>query len=205
MARRGAGRGSGRIVGVGTPIIRDMRASDVADALAVFGDVVEEDRWLGAQPGFDRDQRRRAWLDGLADPMRRSLVVIDPDAGCVVGNGATTLARYGVAQLAMTLAGDVRGRGWGGLLLDALLAASADLGAHKVDLQVWPHNEAAIALYLSRGFVVEGRLHQHYRRASGELWDSIIMGRPLRTDSARKGSQLPDAPVLPAVVPITPR
>ncbi len=186
-----------------SPIIRDMRAGDVADALEVFAGVVEEDRWLGAQPGFDRDQRRRAWLDGLADPMRRSLVVIDPGAGRVVGHGATTLARYGVAQLAMTLAGDVRGRGWGGQLLDALLAASADLGAHKVDLQVWPHNEAALQLYLSRGFVVEGRLRQHYRRASGELWDSILMGRGLPAGSSAPGSGHADATCLPASVPIS--
>ncbi|MGB7981241.1 MAG: N-acetyltransferase [Candidatus Nanopelagicales bacterium] len=186
-----------------TPIIRDMRAADVVDALAMFAEVVAEDRWLGAQPGFDRDQRHRGWLDGLADPMRRSLVVVDPHTGRVVGNGSTYLARYGVAELAMTLAAEVRGRGWGGHLLDTLLAASVDLGAHKADLQVWPHNEAAIALYLSRGFVVEGRLRQHYRRASGELWDSIVMGRPLRTATAPRGSSHPDAPCLPDAVPIS--
>ncbi len=186
-----------------TPIVRDMRAADVPDALEMFARVADEGLWLGAQPGFDREQRRRAWLDGLADPMRRSLVVVDPGTGGVVGNGATHLARFGVAELGMTLAAEVRGRGWGGHLLDTLLAASVDLGAHKAGLQVWPHNEAAIALYLSRGFVVEGRLRQHYRRASGELWDSIVMGRPLRTGIAPRGSALPDAPCLPGTIPIS--
>ena len=44
---------------------------------------------------------------------------------------------------------------------------------------MFAHNEAAIALYLKSGFVEEGRRVRHYRRASGELWDSIVMGLPL--------------------------
>jgi RimJ/RimL family protein N-acetyltransferase len=38
---------------------------------------------------------------------------------------------------------------------------------------------AAIALYRECGFVEEGRRTRHYRRANGELWDSIVMGRAL--------------------------
>jgi RimJ/RimL family protein N-acetyltransferase len=52
-------------------------------------------------------------------------------------------------------------------------------GAHKIALQVWPHNAAAIALYERFGFRREGYLTRHYRRRSGELWDAIIMGLPL--------------------------
>jgi RimJ/RimL family protein N-acetyltransferase len=48
---------------------------------------------------------------------------------------------------------------------------------HKIALQVWPHNEAALALYRSSGFEQEGYLRQHYRRKNGELWDAVVMGR----------------------------
>jgi ribosomal protein S18 acetylase RimI-like enzyme len=48
-----------------------------------------------------------------------------------------------------------------------------------MSLEVWPHNEAAIALYQKVGFVEEGRKVRHYRRANGEIWDAILMGRPL--------------------------
>jgi RimJ/RimL family protein N-acetyltransferase len=44
---------------------------------------------------------------------------------------------------------------------------------------VFVHNSSAIALYRKSGFVEEGRRVRQYRRASGELWDSIIMGRAL--------------------------
>jgi len=43
-------------------------------------------------------------------------------------------------------------------------------------LSVFPHNEAAIALYRKFGFLEEGRRTKHIRRANGELWDLIEMG-----------------------------
>jgi RimJ/RimL family protein N-acetyltransferase len=47
---------------------------------------------------------------------------------------------------------------------------------HKLSLSVFPHNTAAIALCGRFGFVEEGRRVKHYRRSTGELWDSIDMG-----------------------------
>jgi ribosomal protein S18 acetylase RimI-like enzyme len=38
------------------------------------------------------------------------------------------------------------------------------------------HNKAAIGLYRKFGFVEEGRLVRHIRRADGQLWDLIEMG-----------------------------
>ena len=52
-------------------------------------------------------------------------------------------------------------------------------GFGKLSLEVFPHNTAAIALYRKFGFVEKGRRVQHYRRASGELCDSIVMDRLL--------------------------
>ncbi len=186
-------------------IVRDMRAADVPEALDLLEEVAAEGIWLGTEPGFDRHRRREHWLQGLADPMVRTLVVADPATDCLVGQGAVHAARYGVAELGMNLAADWRGRGVGGLLLDALLAAARALGAHKAELQVWPHNEPALRLYLSRGFAVEGRIRAHYRRASGQVWDAILMGAPLDPDLAdgTHGSGLPDAPCLPGSIAIT--
>jgi ribosomal protein S18 acetylase RimI-like enzyme len=41
---------------------------------------------------------------------------------------------------------------------------------------VFAHNTAAIALHRKSGFAEEGRRVGQYRRASGQLWDSIVMG-----------------------------
>ena len=43
------------------------------------------------------------------------------------------------------------------------------------DLEVWPHNAAARRLYERAGFVIEGHRRRHWRRNSGQLWDSIEM------------------------------
>ncbi len=185
--------------------IRALRAADVAEALEMFAQVAAEGIWLGTQAGFDRHMRRQAWLDGLADPAVRSLVVEEVGPTRLVGQGTVRVAGYGVAELGMSLAADARGRGLGGALLDELMVGAGELGAHKVALQVWPHNEPAIRLYLSRGFVVEGRIRSHYRRASGQVWDAILMGRLLDVLPANSthGSGRPDAPCLPESIPIT--
>ena len=60
--------------------------------------------------------------------------------------------------------------------MEAAIQWSREQGVHKLGLSVFSHNAAAIALYRKYGFVEEGRRVKHYRRASGEFWDSIEMG-----------------------------
>lgn len=177
-------------------VVRAMRPEDVDEALEVFASVAAEGRWLGTEGTFDRIERRASWLADLGDPSSRSFVVTA--AGRLLGNARLRLEDYGVAEVGMALAASARGRGLGGALLDVLVDQARTLGAHKVELQVWPHNEPALRLYLSRGFTVEGRLVAHYPRANGELWDAVIMGRPLAPPDgvARPGCSLPDAPAL---------
>jgi ribosomal protein S18 acetylase RimI-like enzyme len=79
----------------------------------------------------------------------------------------------------MLVAQPWRGRGVGSALLAAAIEKARDEKLHKLSLEVFPHNVAAIALYRRFGFVEEGRRVKHYRRASGEFWDSIVMGRLL--------------------------
>ncbi len=179
--------------------VRPMRDSDLDEGIGVLAEVANEGLWVGTEAGFDRAARRALWEQDLAAPDAVTLVVEHRDTGRLVGHGRVVREPYGVAELGMVLAASARGQGIGGRLLDALIEAAGGLGAHKVQLQVWPHNEPAIRLYLSRGFVVEGRLRRHYRRANGELWDSILMGKELhRADEGEPaGSGLPDAASLP--------
>ena len=67
----------------------------------------------------------------------------------------------------------------GTALVTAAVEWARARGLHKLALSVFPHNEAAIALYRKFGFSEEGRLVRHVRRAGGELWDLIEMGLPL--------------------------
>ena len=76
-----------------------------------------------------------------------------------------------------------RGRGVGSTLLESCINWAKEHGAHKLSLEVWPHNIAAIALYRKFGFEHEGLQMRHYRRRSGQLWDAITMGLVLDTTS----------------------
>ena len=64
----------------------------------------------------------------------------------------------------------------GSALLAAEIEWARERGLHKLSLGVFAHNAGAIALYRKFGFVEEGRRIKQYRRANGELWDSVEMG-----------------------------
>ena len=168
--------------------VRPMRPEDVDAVLELFVAVVEEGRWLGTQPPIDRETQRERFL-AQAEPGTESasLVAVTPE-GQVVGHTRVDMTPYNVAGLGMMVDAAWRGRGVGGALVRAATDAARRLGAHKVALQVWPHNEVARRLYLKHGFVEEGLLRRHYPRRNGELWDAVVMGLVL--DETAPGSSL---------------
>jgi ribosomal protein S18 acetylase RimI-like enzyme len=177
--------------------IRRATEEDLDRVVDLLWAVAAEGRWIGTEIPFDRPTRRAAFAGRLAGPDSVVLVAdAGPGAG-VVGHLQVVVAPYGVADLGMLLAEGWRGFGLGSALLDAGLEWAEGAGAHKAALQVWPHNEAGLALYRSRGFVEEGRLVRHYRRRDGQLWGAVIMGRRLdetaeraeRPASSRSGSE----------------
>lgn len=173
-----------------TVLIRPARPADVQGIITLFTAVAEERDSIGAEPGFDVAQRQSSILRSIDEAA--SCVLVAAVDGIVVGNlGIQVPQRQQVGSLSMMIAREHRGQGIGGRLLDDSLRWARESGLHKVGLAVWPHNAAAIALYRSRGFTVEGRLRRHYRRANGQLWDAVTMGIVLDTQSP--GSSYPDA------------
>ncbi|MCU1449765.1 MAG: GCN5-related N-acetyltransferase [Acidimicrobiales bacterium] len=98
------------------------------------------------------------------------------EEGRLAGLLGMEVQSYGVVDFGMMVDAEMRGRGVGSALLAAAMEWARTAGAHKIALQVWPDNDAALALYRKFGFVEEGRLVRHYRRRNGELWDAIVMG-----------------------------
>jgi ribosomal protein S18 acetylase RimI-like enzyme len=158
--------------------VREATLADVDALVAILVEVAGEGRWIGTEAPVDTERRRQR----MAEDVERAdaIVLVAEAGGAPVGELGLHLARYGVAELGMAVAAGWRGRGVGRALLAEAIDRARAAGAHKVALQVWPHNAAAIALYERFGFEREGYLHRHYRRRSGELWDAIIMG--LRLD-----------------------
>ena len=171
-------------VGVGDPEFHVRRAGleHVTGILALLEAVAAERRWIGTEPPVDRSallRHLRSSVEGDARTAR--FVALGGEE--VIGQLSMELKPSGVAELGMFVAPAWRGQGVGGALVDAGLAWARQAGAHKVALQMWPHNHAARALYDKFGFVEEGRLRRHYRRRNGQLWDAVMMGLVLDEES----------------------
>lgn len=143
--------------------------------------VAAEGRYLGTEIPFDRTDCRKRLAALLSEDSSALLVAERTAKGDthIVGHITVPIAAYGVADVGMLVVKDARGTGVGRALLDAAMSWAAANGAHKMALEVWPHNVAALALYRRTGFVEEGRKLRHYRRRNGEVWDAVLMGRPL--------------------------
>ena len=148
--------------------IRPARDDDRLPLAVLFAAVAEERDGIATEPPVDIEARAANWtLDG-------DLVAVA--AGQVVGSIHVGASRHGYGEIGMAVAREWRGRGVGSALMAAAIDRARERGLHKLTLGVFPHNEAAIALYRKFHFVEEGRLIQHIRRANGELWDLIEMG-----------------------------
>jgi ribosomal protein S18 acetylase RimI-like enzyme len=157
--------------------VRRATAADADAVVAMLVEVAGEGRWIATEAPVDVEQRRRRLVEDIE--REDAIVLVAEAGGQPVGELGLHLARYGVADLGMAVAAGWRGRGVGSALLAEAIDQARTAGAHKVALQVWPHNAAAIALYERFGFQREGYLTRHYRRRSGELWGAVVMGLPL--------------------------
>ena len=148
--------------------VRPARDDDRLPLAVIFAAVAEERDGIATEPPVDVEARAASWtLDG-------TLVAVA--GGQIVGSVHVDRSRHGFGEIAMAVAREWRGRGVGSALLAAAIEWARERGLHKLSLGVFAHNAGAIALYRKFGFVEEGRRIKHYRRANGELWDSIEMG-----------------------------
>jgi RimJ/RimL family protein N-acetyltransferase len=162
-------------------IVRPATREDLDELVQHTWAVAAEGRWIGTEVPFDREARR-GMLDRLSSGVSSALLVADTSAAGgpgVVGHISIDIAPYGVADIGMLIVAGWRGLGLGTVMLDAAIRWATEAGAHKMALEVWPHNSAALELYRRAGFIEEGRKLRHYRRRNGEVWNAVLMGRPL--------------------------
>jgi RimJ/RimL family protein N-acetyltransferase len=161
----------------------------------LYSAVAAEGLWIAAEAPVEwTSQRRQAWCRTADDEDSGAWFLAIDDAANLVGYLAVTRVGAERAEFGMAVAAAHRGFGVGGALLDAAVVWCRAAALSKINCQVWPHNGAALVLYRSRGFLIEGRLRRHWRRRNGQLWDAIMMGLVL--DEYSPGSGLADAEVI---------
>ncbi|HEY3461968.1 MAG TPA: GNAT family protein [Gaiellaceae bacterium] len=165
-------------------LIRHADPSD-ADELTRLADAVsaEPEGWLISVAGEWRsagDERR--FLKALRRYPHAAVFVAEREDGALVGRLSVGRdphpASTHVADVGLMVALDARRQGVGTALLRAAVDWAREAGVRKLELHVFPWNEAAIALYEAFGFEREGFRKRHYRRG-GEFVDAILMAYEL--------------------------
>jgi RimJ/RimL family protein N-acetyltransferase len=155
--------------------VRRARPGDVDAVLGLLEAVAAERQHILTEPPIERDVRRKRFLETIQSD--DAFIFVAEAGGKVVGElSVFRRASTGPATIGMGVLASWRGQGVGTALMHACVEWAREAGVHKLSLEVFPWNEAAIALYRKFGFVEEGRLRKQYRRQNGELWDVLVMG-----------------------------
>jgi len=150
-------------------LIRPMRATDVADVVAI-----------------ERAAYQFPWSEGIfRDCLRVGYV-------CRVVTASRQVIAYGVMSfgageahiLNLCVSEAYRCRGVGKRLLGALMERAEAAGMAEAFLEVRPSNTAAIRLYLALGFEQVG-MRRGYYQAVGGREDAAVLKRVLRASDAR--------------------
>lgn len=139
--------------------------------------VAEERLWIGTEPGFDRERYRSDWRRTIAGDWGAVFVAVDGDA--IAGYAAVRPHQEYGHVIGMLVQPAHRGKGLGRKLLQHVVAWAADAHLRDVSLLVFAHNEAAIALYESEGFVRTEYYPNDVMRQDGRVFDTILMRRVL--------------------------
>ncbi|HSP05450.1 MAG TPA: GNAT family N-acetyltransferase [Acidimicrobiales bacterium] len=164
--------------------IRRATRDDLDALLDLREAVAGEGVWIGAQVPLDREGDRARHLDTIErqDDGTSGVFLVAELDGVMVGS-LSAQARIGIAGLGMQVADGHRGQGIGAALVAEAIEWARSASVHKVELECWPWNRRARALYERFGFVEEGYRRRQYRRKDGALWDSVVMGLVLDEDA----------------------
>jgi len=155
-------------------------ASELVELARAVG--AEPEGWLITNGEWRSPSEERRYLRAVRRHSHAAVFVAETADGIV---GRISLARethpasQHVADLGLMVAAPYRRRGVGRALMEAAESWAREVGVHKLELHVFPYNEAAIGLYEGMGYEREGYRRDHYRRADGFV-DAILMAKVIR-------------------------
>jgi [ribosomal protein S18]-alanine N-acetyltransferase len=163
-------------------VVRRAQPGD-AGALVELGESVasEPEGWLISDGTWRTPGEERRYLRALRRYEDAAVFVAEISEGSdtrIVGRLSLGRdphpASKHVADLGLMVAAGHRRRGVGTALLREAVEWARGVHVRKLELHVFPHNEAAILLYERFGFRREGLRRGHYRRG-GEYLDAVLM------------------------------
>ena len=158
--------------------IRKAEPADAAQLVSLAEAVGrEEGRWILSADSWRSIADERRYVKSVYRHPDAAVYVAEED-GVVLARMSLSRdphpASRHVADLGLMVDDRHRRRGIGTMLLTAAVEWARMAGIEKLELHVFPWNEAALRLYESFGFEREGYRRAHYDR-DGELVDAILM------------------------------
>ncbi len=157
--------------------IRAARAEDAAAVAEIYNVGIRE-----RTSTFETRERQPAEIEERIGSERHPFLVAELD-GRLAGFAATSSysnreAYAGVAECSVYVDPELRGRGVGTTLLEALASEAGLRGFHKLLGKLFTTNEASVRLVRRGGFRVVGTHHRH-GELDGEWRDVILVERIL--------------------------
>jgi [ribosomal protein S18]-alanine N-acetyltransferase len=150
------------------------RPADAEALLDLLEEVTDERLWLGTEPGFDRIRKRQRFLEAIGQPEKTPFWIARV-AGAAVGWLSIFQHPDAGPTIGMLVRAGYRRRGVGEALIERAFEWAREHRVGRLSLHVFPHNEAARRLYEKTGFREIERYERDVTRATGEVWDSILM------------------------------
>ena len=150
-----------------------------APALVELANAVgsEPEGWLISTNNWRSAADERRYLKSIRRYPHAAVYVAESDGEIVgrlsIGRDPHPASAH-VADIGLMVAKSHRRRGIGWALLEEAVLWARAAGVHKLELHVFPHNDAAIAMYERFGFEREGYRKRHYRRPDGFV-DAVLM------------------------------
>jgi RimJ/RimL family protein N-acetyltransferase len=136
-------------------------------------------QWAGDTFRWPLDaQALTAFAEAAPTHVWKQFEAVEPTTGEVVGHCEIRIGPRGTSgQIArVVVAPQARGRSIGEAMVRALVRTAFDeFGVHRVDLNVYDFNPAAIATYERVGSIKEGLLREVTPAADG-IWNAYVMG-----------------------------
>jgi RimJ/RimL family protein N-acetyltransferase len=116
------------------------------------------------------------WLDNIQ--AGRTVTIVADRAGAIVGYGSLHLGNAAwsqhVGELRVLIGPEMRGKGLGRALTDAIFAQALDRGIEKMVAQMTIDQKGAIATFEEIGFRAEALLRDHVKDRNGEKHDLLV-------------------------------